>query len=50
MRAKTRVKINPKAKHAYALKNNNGTRGVLGGSGEFWTKISEKSEKKWNSK
>jgi len=47
MRAKTRVKINPKAKHAYALKNNQGTKGVLGGSGSYWNKVSEKSEERW---
>jgi len=40
---KTDKKINWK-------KNPCGTKGVLGGSGSYWNKVSERSEERWKNK
>jgi len=37
-------------KKPYALKNYKGTHNVLGGSGEYWNKIAQKSEAKFRAK
>lgn len=29
------------------LKSKTGSKGLLGGSGEYWNKVSEASEKRW---